>query len=192
MKIKVVHGLAVVAVLVLALNPVPTLSASPPQKGKAFPEINLTIPEDSGHRDYLGLAGQGEFAIPQIKAEAVIIEIYSMYCPHCQREAGRVNELYQAIEQSPKYKGRLKVIGIGTGNSAFELEVFRKKYTVPFPLFPDADYSIHKRLGEVRTPYFIGVKIKEDGTNEVFYSKLGGFKKADDFLQLMVKLSGIK
>jgi peroxiredoxin len=192
MKIKAVYGLAIVTALVLAFHPVPTLPASPPQKGDIFPEISLTIPQDPAHQDYLGIEGEGQLKIPQVKAEAVIIEIYSMYCPHCQREAPRVNELYQAIEQSPKYRGKFKIIGIGTGNSAFEVEVFRKKYKVPFPLFPDADYSIHKRLGEVRTPYFIGVKIKEDGTNEIFYSKLGGFKKADDFLQLMVELSGIK
>jgi peroxiredoxin len=192
MKRKVMHGLCIAAVLTLAFNPILTLAASPPQKGDALPDVSLAIPEDPAHRDYLGLAGGGQFTIPQIKAKAVIIEIYSMYCPHCQREAPGVNELYETIEQSPKYKGKFKIIGIGTGNSSFEVEVFRKKYEVPFPLFPDADFSIHKRLGEVRTPYFIGVKIKKDGTNEVFYSRLGGFKNADEFLQLLVNLSGIK
>jgi peroxiredoxin len=192
MKRNAIYGLVAMVALALAFNPVPALDAAPPQEGGAFPEISLALPQDPAHRDYLGLSGEGQFRIPQINAEAVIIEIYSMYCPHCQREAPRVNELYQAIEQSPKYKGKLKIVGIGTGNSSFEVDVFRKKYKVPFPLFPDADFSIHERLGEVRTPYFIGVKINKDGTNKVFYSKLGGFKKADEFLQLMVNLSGIK
>jgi peroxiredoxin len=194
MKRTSIHGLRIIVLFALVFHPGLVLSASPPppQEGDVFPEIILTVPEDPAHKAYLGLTGEGEFTIPQIKAEAVIIEIYSMYCPHCQREAPRVNELYQAIEQSPKYKGKLKVIGIGVGNSSFEVGVFAGKYKVQFPLFPDADYSIHQRLGEARTPYFIGVKIKEDGTNEVFYSKLGGFTKAHDFLQLMVKSSGLK
>jgi hypothetical protein len=102
-----------------------------------------------------------------------------------------VNELYQAIEGRKELKGKVKLIGIGTGNSDFEVNFFRKKYQVPFPLFSDEDYAIHKALGEVRTPYFIGVRLKGDGSTEVFYSKLGGFKNTNKFLDMMVKLSGL-
>lgn len=192
MKKNAIHGLTIIVALALAFNPFPAPAAAPPQEGDAFPEISLTVPQDPSQKDYLGLSGEGQFKISDIKADGVIIEIYSMYCPHCQREAPQVNTLYQAIEQSSKYKGKLKIVGIGTGNSSFEVEVFREKYKVPFPLFPDGDFSIHKGLGEVRTPYFIGVKIKEGGANEVFYSKLGGFTEAEEFLELMGKLSGIK
>ena len=102
-----------------------------------------------------------------------------------------MNDLYKAIEARKDLKGKIKLIGIGTGNSEFEVNFFRKKYEVPFPLFSDEDYSIHKAMGEVRTPYFIGIKLKSDGSSEVFYSKLGGFKNADKFLKSMVKLSGL-
>jgi len=102
-----------------------------------------------------------------------------------------VNELYRIMQARKDLKNKIKLIGIGTGNSDFEVNFFRKKYEVPFPLFSDEDYSIHKTLGEVRTPYFIGVRLKSDGSSEVFYSKLGGFKDAGKFLKLMVKLSGL-
>ena len=102
-----------------------------------------------------------------------------------------MNELYRSMQGRKDLKNKMKLIGIGTGNSDFEVNFFRKKYEVPFPLFSDEDYSIHKALGEVRTPYFIGVRLKSDGSSEVFYSKLGGFKDADKFLKLMVQLSGL-
>ena len=102
-----------------------------------------------------------------------------------------MNELYRSMQARKDLKNKIKLIGIGAGNSDFEVNFFRKKYEIPFPLFSDEEYSIHKTLGEVRTPYFIGVRLKSDGSSEVFYSKLGGFKNADKFLELMVKLSGL-
>jgi peroxiredoxin len=115
-----------------------------------------------------------------------------MYCPYCQKEAPNVNRLYEKIEADPALRGKLKLIGIGVGNSAFEVGVFRKKYSIPFPLFPDGDFVLHKLLGEVRTPYFIGVKIGPDGSHQVIHSRLGAFESVDKFLDEIVKTSGMK
>ena len=165
---------------------------NPPEVGGALPEFGLPVPTNPDHRTYLGVSDATSFRIPEIEADAVIIEIYSMYCPHCQREAPQVNALYKKIESDSRLKGRIKVIGIGVGNSVFEVDIFRNKYDVPFPLFPDESFSIHKCVGEVRTPYFIGVKINKDGTHRVFYSTPGGLKGVDQFLELVVERSGLK
>ncbi|MFZ5993543.1 MAG: peroxiredoxin family protein [Thermodesulfobacteriota bacterium] len=154
--------------------------------------IKLPVPQRPDERSYLGLSGTGHFKISQIKAPVVIIEVFSMYCPHCQKNAPEVNRLYRIIEDNPYVKDKIKLIGIGAGNSSYEVEIFRKKYDISFPLFADDDYSVHKALGEVRTPYFIGIKNNKDGTNQVFYSELGGVEKADEFLELMLKLSGLQ
>jgi len=164
----------------------------PPAVGGRLPDMKLAMPKDSVDKTYLGLAGFGSFKIPQIKAKVIIVEIFSMYCPYCQKEAPHVNQLYAKIEQNPSLKGKIKLIGIGVGNSQYEVEVFKKKYQVSFPLFADGDYVVHKRVGEVRTPYFIGVKIHPDGAHQVFYSKLGAFEGVDAFLATIVKLSGLQ
>jgi len=170
----------------------PALAANaPPSKGSLLPSISLPIPKDSVEKQYLGLSGQGVFKIPQIKARMVIIQIFSMYCPICQKDAPGVNLLYEAIENRPDLKGRIKLIGIGAGNSSFEVGVYKKTYTVPFPLFPDKDFTIHKACGEVRTPYYIVIKINDDGTHQIILSQLGGFAGPEAFLEQLLKDSGL-
>ena len=192
MKRIFMNQLAAVAIFVLVFNAQSIGASSTPKQGGTLPVIKLNVPKDPVLRSYLGLSGEGLFEISEIKAEVVIIQIFSMYCPLCQREASRVNELYENIGKDPNTRGKLKLIGIGAGNSQFEVGIYMKTYKVPFPLFPDGDFSIHQSLGEVRTPYFIGVKIKDDGSHEIFYTRLGGFENAEEFLQLMLELSGLK
>ncbi len=162
-----------------------------PAIGESLPPFELPIPQDARAQSYLGLSGTGQFTIAQIKAKVVIIQIFSMYCPVCQKEASRVNKLYRTIQKRKDLKDKIKMIGIGTGNTPFEVGFFRKKYEVPFPLFPDENLSIHEILGELRTPYFIGVKINRDGSDEVFYSRLGQFRDVNSFLKRIVERSGL-
>jgi thiol-disulfide isomerase/thioredoxin len=178
----------------LLLGPAFSLSAAgkPPEKGGVLPMINLPVPKSPNEKSYLGLSGDGFFRIPKIKAKVVIIEIFSMYCPYCQKDAPKINEMYQVIQDNPDLKDKIKMIGIGAGNSSYEVSVFKKTYAVPFPLFPDKDFEIHKACGEVRTPYFIGVKINEDGTHQIIYTQLGDFQGAEPFLELILKASGLK
>ena len=171
----------------------PTWAAGqPPAVGGQLPDMKIAMPGSFSEKSYLGLFSFGSFRIPQIKAKVVIVEIFSMYCPYCQNEAPKVNELYMKIKQNPALKDKIKMIGIGVGNSAYEVGLFRTRYSVPFPLFADGDYIIHKQVGEVRTPYFIGVKLNPDGSHQIFYSKLGAFESADQFLATVIKLSGLQ
>lgn len=162
-----------------------------PQVRDILPVIELPKPGDSAELKYLGLSGSGLFKVHQIKAEVLIIEIFSMYCPYCQAEAPSLNELYRAIENNPALKNKIKMIGIGIGNSVFETNIFKKKYQVDFPLFPDGDFKLHKIIGEVRTPYFFVVKLKGKKA-EVIYSKLGALGDNRLFLDQIVKSAGLK
>ena len=99
--------------------------------------------------------------------------------------------MFRKIESDEKLKGKVKLIGIGVGNSAYEVGYFKKVYNIPFPLFPDGDYKIHKKLGEVRTPYFIGIRMLPDGSYKVYYSKLGGGDSPDELMKRLLKDSGL-
>lgn len=159
---------------------------NPPAKGGVLPDFTLKTPQDSEAAKYLGVKGD-TFTIPSIQAEIVIIQIFSMYCPHCQREAPVVNQLFDIIEK--KYHDQIKLIAIGAGNSDYEVAYFQKKYGTRFPLFSDVDFGLHKIFGEVRTPYFIAIKIEKNGSHRVIYSKLGSFGEPEEFLNQIVKES---
>jgi peroxiredoxin len=192
MKRKIARFAVIILVLLTSTASV-AAENSPPKAGGAFPEIKLLKPNNSADLKYLGLSGGGNsFKVNQIKAKVAIIQIYSMYCPYCQAEAPNVNRLYTSIENNPALKDKIKIIGIGAGNSQFETGVFKKKYTIAFPLIPDEDFKLHKIFGEVRTPYFIAVKLNSEKPPEVIYSKLGALESNDLFLAQIIKSAGLK
>ena len=180
---------------VLVLAPLGAAADSAlPSVGGALPEFSLAVPEGKEFRHDLGLEppGKGDFSVSQIDARIVIIEIFSMYCPYCQKEAPAVNRLYEAVEGDPALKGRVKLIGIGVGNSAFEVGFFRKTYNVPFPLFSDGDFAVHKKLGEPRTPFFIAVEIRDDRSTRIVHTHLGSLKGPEQYLETLLKLTEVK
>ena len=54
-------------------------NSQPPAVGSVLPEFRLPVPKSDAHQDYLGVGGKEVFSIPEIRAEVVIIEIFSMY-----------------------------------------------------------------------------------------------------------------
>jgi hypothetical protein len=99
--------------------------------------------------------------------------------------------VFQKLNSNPKLKGRVKLIGIGAGNSDFEVKFFRKTYHIEFPLFSDGDFVLHQILGEVMTPYFFGVRLLPDGSHHLFYSNLGGPGDAARFLARVLAKAGL-
>lgn len=185
----------ILAAIMLTALLIPTLcgvaASEPPGVGAALPDIRLTPPKSPEHRNYLGLMQKDVFSPAQIRADIVIIQIFSMYCPHCQKEAPNINELYRKIENRKDVRDRIRLIGIGVGNSEFETDFFRKSYDIKFPLFPDPDFVVHKLVGEVRTPYFFAIRIK-DGSHKIIYSKLGAIGDAEKFLEHLIQTGELK
>ena len=64
----------------MAIENYQTLAGNkPPVKGDILPPFELVTPADSGAKSYLGLTGSEHFTIPTIKAQVVIIELFSRY-----------------------------------------------------------------------------------------------------------------
>ena len=166
-------------------------AADPVGRGDPMPDSVLAAPEDPAQKDYLGLKGAEAFELKDIDARLIIVEIFSMYCPHCQREAPAVNRLYRMLHENERWRDTVKLIGIGVGNSPYEVNFFRETYNVPFPLFADGDFVIHKALKKPRTPYFLVLRREADGKMKIVHTQLGGFGDPDVFLHTVLKRAGL-
>ncbi len=155
--------------------------------GEQLLNMELKSPSEEHYRSYLGLGDKDIFTLSQLNCKVVIVEIFSMYCPYCQKEAPVINTMYERLENDPVFKGQVKLVGIGAGNTPFEVDFFQKNYGIAFPLFPDGDFTIHKALGEVRTPYFIGYKKLSDGSSKLFLSRPGRIEDMNGFLERIIQ-----
>ena len=134
------------------------MSASPDSAPLAsdtlFPDVTIQGDLHGNQAAYLGVDPMpGKFALHGLKAPVLIVEIFSMYCPFCQEDAPHTNELYRLIAERG-LDDRIKFLGIGAGNSQLEVDIFRDKYGLAFPVFPDPDFAFHKACGQVGTPFF--------------------------------------
>ena len=181
MKYVTVGRLAsmIIGVMLVAAT---TRAGAPPVVGERLVEITLAAPAAADHRAYLGLSESTTFDPLDISGRLLIIEIFSMYCPYCQREAPAVNRLHQAIENAPELRGKVKLLGIGVGNSEFEVDHFRKHYQIGFPLFPDEAFAIHQSLGEVRTPFFIFVDLDAAAKGTILWTGAGTLEPLESIL----------
>jgi len=180
-----------IAVFLITIQGLTVYGAEKDYSG-ALKDLLLFVPDKAEDRAYLGMKEKsGKIPLTKIKADILIVEIFSMYCPHCQKHAPVANKLYQAIDSKEEFRDKIKMIGIGVGNSPYEVGIFKEKYSPPFPLFDDRNSAVVNAFGGILTPHYFGLKMYKNSSFEVFYSKAGGFTDADEFLKMIVKSTGI-
>lgn len=179
------------ALLVLLLFCAPALAK--PKVGDILPDLEVKAAPLAPEAAYLGLApGSKSFLLSQIKAEALLVEIFSMYGPRCQASAKAVNEMFENLTKLPQGQ-KLKMLGLGAGNSAFEVDTFRKKYDLTMPVFQDGDYTLHKALGTVLTPAYMVLKPVPGGKGfKVLYFQEGTCADYQAFLDHVLRVSGVQ
>jgi len=151
--------------------------------GTILPQFKIDMPDNVETKQYLGLKDLKSFTISQIPAKLILIEIFSFYCPICHKQAPITNKLYKFIQQNPELSKDVKMIGIGAGNNQKEIEAYKVTFRVQFPLFPDPDFYIHKKLWEQRTPCTI--LMTKNG--KVLLAHYGVMEDVDEFLRLIMK-----
>ena len=167
--------------------------AAKPKAGDVLPDAEVKAQLKPAEAAYLGLPeGAKSFRLSQIKAEALLVEIFSMYCPRCQAEAPAVNRVFQRLMASPQAQ-KLKFLAIGAGNSPFEVEYFGKKYQSAMPLVPDVDYALHKAFMAVGTPSYFVLKPAPGGKGfSVLFFQEGQFEDEKTFYDQVLGAAALR
>ena len=152
-----------------------------------FPDVALEGKISPEQRQYLGVP-EGDIHLSDINADFVFVEVFSMYCPICQHDAPGVNDMFARVLASDQ-AGKIRFVGIAAGNTPFEVAFYRKKFDVQFPLFQDPDYTAHKAVGNVGTPAYYLVDLR-DRKRAIMVFHEGEIKDKEAFLKNMLELVG--
>jgi peroxiredoxin len=156
----------------------------------AIVKARLKLPDDPATGAALGIRQKPgtTISLSDIDADIIIVEIFSMYCPFCQKHAPMTNKLYQLIQSDSATRGKVRLLGIGVGNSPYEVKFFKKKYNIEFPLFDDANSAVLNSLQGVKTPHYFSIK-KSGKALSVFFMQQGAFEDPESFLKTVMSKS---
>ena len=152
-----------IVVDVLATNEVDCDEQILIKQGASFPEIAMKVPVGEKDREYLGLPESGNFTLKDIKTDLVLVEIGSIYCGACRRQAPIFNKLHKLIESTPETKGRIKMMSYSAYDIDKDIKEYKKAFEIIFPYIADIDGAVHQSIGCSDTPFTIFVRQNSDG-----------------------------
>lgn len=154
------------------------------QIGFATPFPNLTFQQrlSKEEQTYLGVPPKKNFTFKEIRGSLILVEFISTYCISCEQQTPIFRELHEAIENDPKLKDKVKIIGIAAGNSPKEAEIFKKEHKLLYPIFSDPKFNAHTAIGSPRTPFILWVRKDVKGKGVVVSTHLGLINSVEDVL----------
>lgn len=112
----------------------------------------LQAPSHPPDRELLGLDQDArEFALAELDTDLLVILVFDMYCHVCRQSAQNMKWTSEQIQNSPYIKNA-RVVGIGRGDTDFEVQTFRKKLKLDFACVPDRNKQVTDAMGIQRTP----------------------------------------
>jgi peroxiredoxin len=146
--------------------------------GSILPEFEIEMPTFPEIHENLGIKGGGAFSLSQIQAKLIVLEFFSIFCHKCHQNALIANRLYNSIKEDEELSKNIKMIGIGLASKSKEIAVYKQKFKVEFPLFPDPQKKVRIKSRVRHVPLTIVV----DKSGKVLMSHLGVIRNLDAFL----------
>lgn len=126
------------------------------------PDFNTTpVPAGQPAPDFSLPGADGQtYSLQQFRGQAVVLEFFGPWCPHCQQDAPIFAQLYEAYKDkkvqmlavSASPYGRNYQQGDETPITMDDLTWFRDTFGVPFPLLLDKELKATSAYGITRYP----------------------------------------
>lgn len=170
---KVFVGLLGIMILLFG---VATLSAQEFVKaGNKLGDLEFPPPISAEAAKYLGVPEGKPFKLSQVNAPYVLVEVFATGCPHCVTHAPLMNQFFNMV----KNDGKIKVIGLGSGDNVSNIQAWQKQFKVPFALVADPDRKTTDKINIMGTPTTVFMNKNGD----VLDARPGAFQNAQDFLK---------
>ncbi len=182
-RTPILPRLAVPFVLLLTLLATcPVQAAELPKEGETLPRLTIVTPALEKDSQYLGLDTHGTFTIQDLDYSLLLLELVGVYCPYCHIQAPLFNSLFKRLARA-KLDDRVKMLAVASGATEPEVAQLRKHSSYAYPVLRDEDYSMHKLLGEPKTPFTI--LINKEG--KILYTKMGVIEDIDALFEIIRK-----
>lgn len=159
----VVLSVLTVACSLLSMSPAPCQAARPLGAGDLFPQIPMAPMAHDAARAYLGIKKDQFFTLNDVRADMVLVEIMNTSCSSCRKQAAVYNELYSLIGAHPETRSKIKLMAIAVGNTDQEVQVFKDRFQVAFPMVGDPKYLFWDATGRTMTPLSLLVRQNPQG-----------------------------
>ncbi|MFH0786709.1 MAG: TlpA disulfide reductase family protein [Pseudomonadota bacterium] len=163
----------------LLLNP--AWAGNLPSTGSTLPPLLLEPPASREESQYLGIKIGEKFFLAQVNSRFVLVEIIGVYCPVCQAQAPLFNQLFRRIQKDFTLAKKVKMLAVAVGATPMEVSYLKQEQKISFPIIKDPTFTIHKILGEPKTPLTMLVNIE----GKVFFIHQGA---VEDFESLWLQI----
>jgi thiol-disulfide isomerase/thioredoxin len=150
-----------------------------PKVGQSVGNVKFPKPATDEEAKYLGLDQAKEFTLKDVKAPYVLVEQFSTTCPHCLAQAPIMNQLYSLVGQDAALKDKVKFMGLGQGNDANAVKMWKAFQKIPFPQIADPKSTFGDALNF--HPYPVSALLDKSG--KILWVHIGTFESADEALK---------
>ena len=153
------------------------------QVGDPFPPFTLPSNLTREELKELKLPPGESVSLKDFTSELILIELLNVYCHTCQLQVTTFNQLWDAVQTNKQLKSKVSFLGITVGNSAKEIEKFRKSFNVNYPLLADPSKVVFDSLGNGKgTPQTYLVGKDPSGTWFILYAHRGAATSHEMYL----------